>query len=45
MIIRFTDRVSVGDLKETKEGYLVSTSRVARTGVKRFTVFMYSCSM
>lgn len=36
MSMRFTDRVSVGDLKETKEGYLVSTSRVARTGVQEY---------
>lgn len=34
--MRFTDRVSVGEMKETKEGYLVSTSRVARTGVQEY---------
>ena len=33
---RFTDRVSVGDIKETKEGYLVATARVARTGVQLY---------
>lgn len=30
--MRFTDRVSVGSVKDTKEGYLVATARVARTG-------------
>lgn len=35
-MIRFTDRVSVGDVKETKEGYLVATARVARTGVQQY---------
>lgn len=30
--MRFTDRVTVGEVKETKEGYLVATARVARTG-------------
>lgn len=32
--MKFNDRVSVGDIKETKEGYLVATARVARTGVQ-----------
>lgn len=36
MNIKFTDRVSVGDIKETKEGYLVATARVARTGVQLY---------
>lgn len=36
MSIRFTDRVSVGDTKETAEGYLVATARVARTGVQEY---------
>jgi len=36
MTIKFTDRVSVGDIKETKEGYLVATARVARTGVQLY---------
>lgn len=31
-MIRFNDRVSVGEIKDTKEGYLVATARVARTG-------------
>lgn len=33
---RFTDRVGVGDVKQTKEGYLVATARVARTGVQEY---------
>lgn len=33
---RFVDRFGVGQLKETKEGYLVATSRVARTGVQLY---------
>lgn len=36
MSIKFTDRVSVGELKETREGYLVATARVARTGVQLY---------
>ena len=35
-MIRFTDRTSVGDIKETAEGYLVATARVARTGVQQY---------
>lgn len=35
-MIRFADRVSVGDTKETREGYLVATARVARTGVQHY---------
>ena len=35
-MIRFTDRSSVGAVKETAEGYLVATSRVARTGVQLY---------
>lgn len=35
-MIRFTDSVKVGDTKETKEGYLVATARVARTGVQLY---------
>lgn len=35
-MIRFNDRVSVGDVKETQEGYLVATARVARTGVQHY---------
>lgn len=34
--MRFSDRVSVGDTKETKEGYLVATAKVARTGVQKY---------
>lgn len=30
--MRFTDNVAVGEIKDTKEGYLVATARVARTG-------------
>lgn len=30
--MRFTDRVSIGEVKETGEGYLVATAKVARTG-------------
>lgn len=36
MSIKFTDRVSVGEMKETGEGYLVATARVARTGVQLY---------
>ncbi len=35
-MIRFADRVSVGDIKETAEGYIVATARVARTGVQQY---------
>lgn len=34
--MRFNDRVSVGEVKQTKEGYLVATARVARTGVQEY---------
>lgn len=34
--MRFTDRASVGAIKETKEGYLVATARVARTGTQTY---------
>lgn len=34
--MKFLDRASVGSTKETKEGYLVATSRVARTGVQLY---------
>ncbi|WON88667.1 DUF2213 domain-containing protein [Delftia sp. UGAL515B_04] len=36
MSIKFSDRVAVGELKETREGYLVATARVARTGVQLY---------
>lgn len=35
-MIRFNDRVSVGETKQTAEGYLVATARVARTGVQHY---------
>lgn len=34
--MKFLDKASVGGVKETKEGYLVATSRVARTGVQEY---------
>lgn len=34
--MKFLDKASVGQVKETKEGYLVATSRVARTGVQEY---------
>ncbi|ABX36728.1 conserved hypothetical protein [Delftia acidovorans SPH-1] len=36
MNVKFADRVAVGELKETREGYLVATARVARTGVQLY---------
>lgn len=33
---KFLDKATVGGVKETKEGYLVATSRVARTGVQEY---------
>lgn len=35
-MIRFTDSVPVGSIKQTTEGYLVATARVARTGVQNY---------
>lgn len=35
-MIRFADRVAVGEMKETGDGYLVATARVARTGVQHY---------
>src|SRR5690554_5548867 len=35
-MMKFTDRVTVGELKQTKEGYLVVTARVARTGIQEY---------
>lgn len=35
-MMRFNDRVSVGDVKELKEGYLVATAKVARTGIQEY---------
>lgn len=35
-MIRFTDSVRVGETKQTKEGYLVATAQVARTGVQEY---------
>lgn len=37
--MKFLDRASVGATKETKEGYLVATSRVARTGVQEYLAY------
>lgn len=36
MTIKFTDRASVGRVKDTKEGYLIATARVARTGNQNY---------
>ena len=36
MSIKFTDRAQVGSIKKTQEGYLVASSRVARTGVQDY---------
>lgn len=35
-MIRFTDRASAGAHKKTKDGYLIATARVARTGVQEY---------
>ena len=35
-MIRFVDRANVGDVKEIEGGYLVATTRVARTGVQLY---------
>lgn len=34
--MKFTDRVSVGSTRTTAEGYVVATTRVARTGVQHY---------
>lgn len=34
--MRFTDSAKIGGVKKTKEGYLVATARVARTGVQDY---------
>lgn len=34
--MKFTDSAKVGDVKQTKEGYLIATARVARTGVQEY---------
>lgn len=34
--MKFLDRASVGEVKETREGYLVATARVARVGVQHY---------
>lgn len=34
--MRFTDSAKIGGVKKTKEGYLVATARVARTGVQNY---------
>ena len=35
-MIRFSDAAAIGRTKKTKEGYLLATSRVARTGVQEY---------
>ena len=35
-MIKFQDKAHVGDVKKTQDGYLVATSRVARTGVQDY---------
>lgn len=35
-MIRFTDSAAIGQTKKTSEGYLIATSRVARTGVQLY---------
>lgn len=35
-MMKFTDAVAVGQMKETSEGYLVATARVARTGIQNY---------
>ena len=35
-MIRFSDNSAVGKVKPTKEGYLIATSKVARTGVQEY---------
>lgn len=34
--MKFSDRISIGQTKDTSEGYLVATARVARTGVQMY---------
>lgn len=34
--MKFTDSAKIGGVKQTKEGYLVATARVARTGVQHY---------
>ena len=36
MSIKFTDKATIGDTKQTQDGYLVAMSRVARTGVQDY---------
>lgn len=36
MSIKFTDKAAIGKFKQTQEGYLVATARVARTGVQEY---------
>src|SRR5690625_1257115 len=35
-MIKFTDQVAIGDTKQTCDGYLVATAKVARTGVQYY---------
>lgn len=37
--MRFTDKANIGGIKETKEGYLIATARVARTGVQNYFAY------
>lgn len=34
--IKFQDKASIGDVRDTKDGYLIAMSRVARTGVQDY---------
>ena len=36
MNIKFSDRALIGETKKTVEGYLIATSRIARTGVQEY---------
>lgn len=38
-MIKFQDKAHVGDTKRTQDGYLVATSRVARTGVQDYRAY------
>ncbi len=35
-MIKFCDRAPIGQVKRTQEGYLIATSRVARTGIQEY---------
>lgn len=38
-MIKFCDRALIGKTKKTQEGYLIATSRVARTGIQEYRAF------